>query len=190
MKKAAVLFLLFICLGLTGFIQDDRYANTYACTTGKIHFFSATPLENIEASSEKAVCVFNTQTRKVYTKVPMTSFRFPKKLMEEHFNENYIESEKYPYGILDAVIASDIDLEKDGTHDVELKGTFEIHGVKQDREIAGKLTIKNGVPYRATATFNVKLEDHKIKVPKAVVMNIAESIKVDVDFVFEKYVKK
>lgn len=190
MKKAVLSFLMLIAIGFTAFAQENKYANTYACNNGKIHFFSATPLENIEATSEKAVCVINTETHKVYAKVAMTSFKFAQKLMEEHFNENYVESEQYPYGILDAVIATPLDYTKDGTYDVNLKGTFEVHGVKQEREIPGKLTIKNGQPYHTTAVFMVKLADHKIKIPKAVVMNIAEDMKIDIDFTFEKYVKK
>ena len=169
--------------------QTDKYANTFACTEGRIHFFSSTPLEDIEATSTKAVCVLNTATQKVYAKVQMTTFAFPKKLMQEHFNENYMESEKYPYGVLDAVIAEQLDFSRDGTYDITLKGTFEVHGVKQDRQIPGKLTIVNGQPKEASAVFAVQLADHKIKIPQAVVMNIAEEIKVDVSFVFEKYRK-
>lgn len=188
MKKLVVSFIGILAAVMLQ-AQTDKYANTYTCTNGKIHFFSATPIEDIEAISEKAVCVLNTESRKVYAKVTMTSFSFPKKLMEEHFNENYVESEKYPHAILDAVIAEAIDFTKDGSYDVTLKGTFEVHGVKQDREIKGKLVVKNGQPASATAAFMVKLADHKIKIPKAVVTNIAEEIKVDVDFTFSKYTK-
>jgi hypothetical protein len=188
MYKLALSFISLVA-AITLQAQVDKYANTFACTTGKIHFFSATPIEDIDATSEKAVCVLNTLTKKVYAKVAMTTFQFPKELMEEHFNENYVESEKYPYGILDATIVEDIDFTKDGTYDVTLKGTFEVHGVKQEREIKGKLVIKNGQPVSATATFVVKLADHKIKIPKAVVTNIAEDIKIDVDFALSKYTK-
>lgn len=169
--------------------QTDKYANTYSCSNGNIRFFSSMPIENIQAESNKAVCVLNTQTKKVYSKVAMTTFSFPKKLMQEHFNENYIESDKYPYGTLDAVIVEDLNFTADGTYDVTLRGTFEVHGVKQQRDIKGKLTIKNGQPYQAVSSFVVKLADHKIKIPKAVVLNLAEEIKVDVDFIFQKYVK-
>ena len=179
---------------LTAFViqlsAQYKYANTYACTKGKIHFFSSSPLEDIEATSNLAGCAFNTQTKKVYAKIQQASFVFKDKLMQEHFNENYMESEKYPYAILDMIIVEDIDYTKDGVYDVTLKGTIEMHGVKQEREIKGKLTIKNGAPVLATAVFDVKLVDHKIKIPKAVVMNIAEVIKVDVELVLEKYTKK
>ncbi len=189
MKNLFVLFLLTGIPFLHGKAQVDKYANTYSCTGGSIHFFSSTPLENIDATSKKAVCVLNTETKKVYAKVQMSSFVFTKRLMQEHFNENYMESDKFPFGVLDAVITNDLDFTKDGTYDVTLKGTFEVHGVKQNREIPGKLTITNGQPFRATAAFTVKLADHNIKIPQAVILKIAEDTKVDVDFLFEKYSK-
>jgi uncharacterized protein YlzI (FlbEa/FlbD family) len=164
-------------------------SDTYVCTKGKTHFFASTPIEDIEATSNSTICVINTKTKKVSSKVQMTSCKFKSGLMEEHFNENYMESGKFPYGVLDAVIASDIDFSKDGVYDITLKGTFEIHGVKRDREIKGKLTVKNGEPVAATAEFDVKLVDHDIKIPTAVMSKIAEVVKVDIDFKFEKYQK-
>ncbi len=187
MKPLLSILLFAVVLQLSA---QDKYSNTYACTKGKIHFFSGSPLEDIEATSNTAVCVLNTQTKKVYAKIQQTSFVFKDKLMQEHFNENYMESDKYPASVLDMAVVEDIDFTKDGVYDITLKGTLEMHGIKQDREIKGKLTIKNGAPVQATAVFNVNLVDHKIKIPKAVMMNIAESIKVDVDFAFEKYEKK
>lgn len=169
---------------------QDKYATAFVCTKGKIHFFSSSPLEDIEAVSNNAVCVINTQSKKVIAKVTMTSFAFKDRLMQEHFNENYMESDKYPSAILDMMIADDIDFTKDGTYDIILKGTLEMHGVKQQREIKGKLSIKDGAPVSASADFMVKLVDHKIKIPKAVMMNIAEDIKVDVSFALEKYQKQ
>lgn len=170
--------------------QADKYANTYACTKGKVHFFSSSPLEDIEATTNTAVAVLNTQTKKVYAKIQQNSFVFKDKLMQEHFNENYMESDKFPSAVLDMVITDEIDFTKDGTYDITLTGNLEMHGVKQQREIKGKLTIANGAPAKATAAFEVKLVDHGIKIPKAVMMNIAEVIKVDVDFAFSKYEKK
>ena len=187
MKPLLSIFLLAVVLQLSA---QEKYNNTYACTKGKIHFFSASPLEDIEATSNTAGCAFNTQTKKVFVKIQQTSFVFKDKLMQEHFNENYMESEQYPSSMLDMVIVETIDYTKDGVYDVTLKGTLEMHGVKQEREIKGKLTVKNGEPVLATAVFDVKLVDHKIKIPKAVMMNIAEMIKVDVEFVLEKYEKK
>lgn len=186
-RVTASLFL--ICVLLSAKAEDDKYANTFVCTKGKIHFFSGTAMEDIEATTTTAVCVINTQTKKVYAKVQQTNFAFRDKLMQEHFNENYMESEKYPYGVLDMIITDNIDFTKDGVYDITLKGTIEMHGVKNEREIKGKLTIKGGQPVNGTATFMVKLADHKIKVPSIVGANIAEALKVDVDFNFDKYQK-
>src|SRR4051812_26969422 len=98
MKAAKYVLLIFwVTMAAVVSAQANKYANTYASNDGKLHFFASTPLEDIEATSNKGVCVINTETKKVYAKVAMTSFNFPKKLMQEHFNENYMESEKYPY---------------------------------------------------------------------------------------------
>ncbi len=187
--KQIVFFQAFIFSAAVCFAQD-KYAGTYACTNGKIHFFSDTKLEDIEATAMNAICVLNTETKKVSAKVKHESFRFRDRLMQEHFNENYMESDKYPYASLEMVIVEDLDYSKDGTYDVTLKGTLDMHGVKQEREIKGKLTIKNGAPVNATAVFIIKLADHGIKIPSVVGANIAEDIEVDVDFDFEKYKKK
>ena len=168
---------------------QEADAQQYACKSGKIHFFSKSPIEDIEAVSKNAVCVVNASTAKVVAKIPVKTFGFKDKLMEEHFNENYLETDIFPNAGFDAAIAEKIDYAKDGVYDVTLKGTLDLHGVKQPREVRGKLTVKNGQIANATADFNVKLADHKIKIPKAVVMNIAEEIKVDLNFDFEPYVK-
>jgi polyisoprenoid-binding protein YceI len=188
MKTTVLLFCL-VALTLCTTAQTDR-SGVYICKKGKIHFFSSSPLEDIEATSNDAALVLNTADKSVSAKISQNSFVFKDKLMQEHFNENYMESDKYPLSLLKMVIVENIDFAKDGVYDVTLKGSLEMHGVKQDREIKGKLTIKNGAPVRATAAFEVKLVDHKIKIPKAVVMNIAEVIKVDVDFALEKYQKQ
>ena len=182
------IFIMLLLL-FSGFVnvkaQDD---NVFVCTKGKIHFFSSTAMEDIEATNSTAVCVINTQTKKVFAKAQQTNFLFKDKLMQEHFNENYMETEKYPYAVLDMTI-DNVDFTKDGTYDVTLKGTLEMHGAKFQREIKGKLIIKNGQPFNATASFMVKLAEHKIKVPSIVGANIAEEMKVDIDFNFEKYKK-
>jgi hypothetical protein len=165
-------------------------AQQFVAKTGKAHFFSKNTMEDIEATSNTAVCALNTTTKKIVVKIRNTSFKFKSGLMQEHFNENYMESDKYEFSSLDAVIVENIDFTKDGIYDVTIKGTLDIHGVKVEREIKGKLTIKNGVPVNGTAKFDVKLADHKIKIPSLLGSNIAEVIPVDVDFNFEKYEKK
>lgn len=188
-KKALALLYILFAIGPGLSAQSDKYANAYLCTKGKIHFFSGATLEDIEATTNSALCVLNTETKKVYAKVQQTSFNFKDKLMQEHFNENYMETDKFPYSVMDMIIVEDIDFTRDSVYDITLKGTLEMHGVKNEREIKGKLTIKEGKPVNGTATFDVKLADHKIKIPSIVGANIAEVVKVDIDFNFEKYQK-
>ena len=174
-------------ISLVANCQDDKYAASFVSQNGKVHFYASTPFENISPTSNNGICALNTATKKIVAKVRMNTFVFANSLMQEHFNENYIESEKYPYAILDAVIVENMDFAKNGVYDVTLRGSFEVHGVKQERDIKGKLTIQDGAPSAATAEFEVKLVDHKIKIPTAVVVKIAEVVKVDVAFKFEKY---
>jgi hypothetical protein len=164
----------------------NAQGKTYVCETGKIHFFASTAVSDIEATSNTGGCTLNTQTKKISAKVAMQSFVFKLKKMQDDFNEDYAESTKFPDARLEAVIVSNVNFTKDGTYNVTLKGTFEMHGVKTDKVIQGKLTIKNGQPVNATAQFDVKLVDHKIKVPTIVVVKIAEVVKVDVNFAFTK----
>jgi len=171
-------------------LVSNSYSQSFVDTKGKAHFFSKATIENIEATSTQTICALNTDSKKVFAKIPIKSFEFHDKLMEEHFNENYLESEKIPYATLDAAISESIDFAKDGVYDLTLVGTFDLHGVKKPVSIKGKLTIANGLPTTATADFIVALADYKIKIPKIVAMSIAETIKVDVEFNFVKYEKK
>jgi len=172
------------------FIAGTTNAQQFVDKAGKAHFFSSNTMENIEATTTSAVAVLNTTSKKVIVKIRNAGFKFKDGLMQEHFNENYIESDKYEYSSLDAVIVESVDFTKDGVYDVTLKGTLDIHGTKVEREIKGKLTVQNGVPTIGTAKFDVKLADHKIKIPSLLGANIAEVIPVDVEFHFEKYEKK
>jgi polyisoprenoid-binding protein YceI len=161
-------------------------AQLFTAPQGKIHFHSSAPLEDIDAISSEANCELNTATKKVVAKVDIPSFVFPKAMMQQHFNDSYLESDKYRTATLDAEIVETVPFKKDGVYKVTLKGTLDIHGVKQNRLIYGKITVKNGQPQSAYAEFEVRLKDHNIKIPNIVIKNIAEVVKVDVNFIFNK----
>ena len=187
--KAVTILVMLFAVTVIASAQDDKYADVFVCQKGMIHFFSATSMENIDATSNTAVCVFNTKSKKVNVKVKQTSFTFKDKLMQEHFNENYMESDKFPFSVLDMVVSDNIDFTKDGSYNITLKGTLEMHGVKKEREVPGKMVVKNGMPVEGSAVFMVKLADHGIKIPSIVGANIAEEVKVDCLFAFEKFHK-
>ncbi|MVT06686.1 YceI family protein [Chitinophaga tropicalis] len=157
-----------------GFAQD-----VFTCRNTNLSFFSSTPVEDIDAKSNKCVSAINLKTGEVYFKVPVNSFKFKKQLMEEHFNENYLESDKYPYAVFKGKITGG-DLHKEGTREVTVDGTLSLHGVDKVYHEKATLTVQDGKP-SANARFIVRLEDHRIKVPTLVVKNIAETIEVTIN---------
>ena len=119
----------------------------------------------------------------------MSAFDFPNKLMQEHFNENYMESAKFPVSTFTGKILEAIDFTKNGTYEVTAQGQLTVHGVAQPRDLKGKLIIDNQKIY-LTSNFEVKLVNHKIDVPKLVFVKIAEIISVKSKYTFTPYVKK
>lgn len=161
-------------------------AQKYACRTGEVSFFSTTIQEDIDAKTKEAIIVLDTVTGKVYAKMLIKLFMFKKKLMQDHFNENYLESDKYPYGILDAKIIEPIPYYRDGIYNVSLEGVMEIHGVRKPVKIDAVIEVKEGIISTKTE-FMVKLKDYKIDIPKIVIKLIAEEIKVNVSGVFAPF---
>ncbi len=166
------------------FLSFSSFSQLYIAKAGETGFYSETPLENIVALNKQVTAAIKVETGDVAVKMQMNQFQFPNKLMQEHFNENYMESSKYPVGTFTGKIQEKIDFTKDGVYNVTAKGAFTVHGVKQDRIIAGKLTVK-GTSLTLVSNFNVNLVDHKIDVPTIVIAKIAEVISVKNTFVFE-----
>jgi polyisoprenoid-binding protein YceI len=110
-------------------------------------------------------------------------------LMQEHFNENYLESEKFPTASFKGKINETIDFTKPGSYDVSATGTFTLHGVAKPRTIKGKLTVE-AQKLTLMSDFDVALTDHKIDVPQLVFVKVAQVIKVKNKFVFLPYQKK
>lgn len=172
-------------LALLLFVAGSAQAQLFITQAGESSFFSKTPMENISAVNKKAGAVLNSQTGELAVRMTMTDFNFPNKLMQEHFNENYVESEKYPYALFRGKIQPMPDLSKSGTYDVSAVGTFDLHGVKKERTLPGKLTVQ-GDKITLQADFQVALVDHKIEVPKLVFAKIAEVIDVKNQFTLTK----
>ncbi|HTF81221.1 MAG TPA: YceI family protein, partial [Cytophagales bacterium] len=144
-------------------------AQVYVSKSSVVHFFSETPMENIEATSNQTSSVLNTQTGELVISINISSFRFASKLMEEHFNENYMESDKYPKADFKGKIVDlkSVNFEKDGVYNVEVSGDLTIHGVKKPRKINAQLVVKSG-SIIGTSKFKVALVDHNIERPKIV----------------------
>ncbi|MCK6648179.1 MAG: YceI family protein [Bacteroidia bacterium] len=181
MKKSVLFALLFLSINALN-------AQIYIAKSCVISFFSSSPLEDIEAINTNTKPVINTTTGDVQMKIAITGFVFEKPLMQEHFNENYMESEKYPSAIFKGKINEKIDWTKDGEHKVTVTGTFEIHGVKKERTIDGIVAIK-GNEITISSKFNIHIADYNIKVPSLYVKNIAEDVEVKINAILEPYKK-
>ena len=153
----------------------------FQCENGKISFKSDAPLEVISAKSAKLRGAIDTAKQTFAWSVEIKTFEgFNSPLQREHFNENYMESNKHPKASFSGKIIEDVDFQKNGTYSVRAKGKLNIHGVEQERIIKGQLEVKDD-KLRVQATFNVPLADHNITIPKVVYQKIAEEIAVTVD---------
>ena len=176
-----ILIIVFIVIGF-----NIAVAQRYFTKTGKISFFSRAPMENIEAVNRKATCVLNAQTGQMDFAVLMKAFEFEKALMQEHFNENYVESDKYPKAIFRGKIEnlSTINFQKDFTYNVVISGDLTIHGVTKNVKTKGTFTVNSG-KIKANATFTILLSDYKISIPSAVKEKISNEVKIIVDMNLE-----
>jgi len=152
-------------------------------------FFSTAPLEDITATNKGAVVVMNTNTNDIQVRVTIQNFKFKNALMEEHFNENYMESQKFPNAVFKGKINEKIDYTKDGEAKVTVTGKMEMHGVTKEGTYEGIL-VKKGEEITIKCKFKIKVADYNIQVPSLYVKNIAEVVDVDVTSVLEPYQKK
>jgi len=172
-------------LGLLAFSFQANAQKFWQTSTGKIDFFSKTPVEDIEAHSKTAGAIINTETGQLAFKVPIKSFKFPNNLMEEHFNENYMESEKYPEGTFSGKMEPLVDFKTPGVYPVKAKGKLKIHGVEVEREMTGTVTIGSDKTATLVSEMEVPLADHKIERPSLVLVKIAEKIAVKTEFLLK-----
>ncbi len=172
-----------IFLMLFGSLQVNAQ-KFYKNTATKVRFFSEAPLENIEAINESAASIINTETGEIAVVIPIKMFEFEKALMQEHFNENYMESDTYKNASFKGKFDEMPDLSKTGVYDVSATGAFTIHGVERSRTLKGKLSVKKN-EITLESVFPVKLEDHDIEIPKMVFEKIAEVVEVTCTFNYE-----
>lgn len=181
MKKGILLSLMSLVLAFTASGQK------YFTRDGKISFYSDTPLEKIEAHNSKATSVLDAATGNIEFAVLIKAFQFEKALMQEHFNENYMESSKFPKAAFKGKVANikDINLKKDGEYNATVKGQLTIHGVTKDVETTGKFIVTGG-KIAAKSTFNIAVADYDITIPAVVRDNIAKTVKITVDTKLEE----
>jgi hypothetical protein len=153
----------------------------YFTKTGKISFFSKSAMENIEAVNTKVVSVWDVASGQIEFAVLLKGFEFEKALMQEHFNENYVESDKYPKAVFKGVIenSKNIQLINDNVATVKVNGTLTLHGVTNPVNTTATITVKSGI-VAASCNFIITLADYKISIPSLVAEKINKKIAIAV----------
>jgi polyisoprenoid-binding protein YceI len=178
--KRIVLIIIVVLLSLPSGAQK------YMTRNGYIGFYSHTALEDIKGDNNQVASVLDIATGGIVFQVLIKSFHFDKALMEEHFNENYMESEKFPKSTFNGKITnlSEIDFSKNGTYDVNVEGDLTIHGVTNKVTAKGTLEVRSdGIS--ASSRFTLVPEDYKIEIPGLVRNNIAKSMEITVTMKYE-----
>ena len=161
----------------------------YFTRNGHVSFQAGTAMEDIDAVNSAAGSVFDIGTGKIEFAVLIKGFEFKRALMQEHFNENYMESDKYPKSFFKGTIvdAGKINLGKDGVYPISVKGTLEMHGIKREVSAAGTFEITgNGAVVNASAGFSILLSDYNIAIPKLVKDKISGSAAIKVSCVYNE----
>lgn len=164
------------------------FSQIYLADSAKITFFSKTSAEDIDAANTTCKPIMNISTGEFDVKLINTAFDFPKPLMKEHFNEDYMESAKFPTTVFTGKINGTVDYLEDGTYNVTCTGTMDMHGVKKEISIPGTITVKNGIIH-IYAKFNVKIADYNIKLPSFLSINVADNVDVTVWSAMKPYKK-
>jgi polyisoprenoid-binding protein YceI len=174
MKRTVILFTIsFLFLAANG--------QKFLTKNGYIGFFSHTPIEDIKGDNNQVASVLDISTGDLVFQVLVKSFHFEKALMEEHFNENYMESDKFPKSTFRGKITnlSTVDFNKPGKYDVTVEGDLNMHDVTNKVSVKGTVEVVQG-GVNASSKFNIVPEDYKINIPGVVRDNIAKNLEVTV----------
>ena len=174
--KTQILSALFVLLSFT------LNAQKFMTKAGYIGIYSHTPMEDIKGDNNQVATILDASTGEIVFQALMKSFKFEKALMEEHFNENYVESEKFPKSTFKGKIVnlSDVNFSKPGIYKVTVEGELSVHGVAKNVSEPGEIEVAgNGV--NARSKFVVIPDDYNIEIPSVVREKIAKEMTVTVD---------
>jgi YceI-like domain len=158
-------------------ICGNSYSQLYITRAGFVGFYSKTPLEDIRAENNQVYAVIDAGKKNLAFSLLMKGFIFQKELMQEHFNENYAETDKYPKANFNGIFECESALNKDGTYHIVVKGDLSIHNVTKHIEQPATLELSNG-KLSGMAEFRVKPEDYNMKIPSIVRDKIANEMNV------------
>jgi len=177
--KLLVLLVAFFTIG------ESIAQNPIIDRNGTASFFSEAPMEDIEATNKKVLGALDLEKGTLAVSMLIKGFHFDRSLMEEHFNENYLESDKFPKATFKGVISnfSNFDFSKNGSFEAYAEGEVEIHGVTKPLKAKVKFDVSGSKVSAATA-FDISVAEFDIEVPRLVIKNIAEVVEVKASFNF------
>jgi hypothetical protein len=184
MKTKVILILLMNLLAVQSWSQ-----NKYFTKTGSISFYSHTPMEDIRAENHQVTSIIDFGDGGIVFAVLIKSFEFKKSLMQEHFNENYMESTQYPKATFEGKILNikEVDPSKPGMYPVKVSGNLTIKDKSNPVETEGTLTVSDDGKIAGNSVFSIKVEDYNIEIPNIVREKIAESVEITCEMVYEPY---
>ena len=168
-----------LCLLATMLWCSTLHAQQYTTRSGYIGFFSTTPLEDIKAENRQVYVIIDTDKKQLAFTCLVKGFLFKKELMQQHFNENYIESDKYPKATFSGSYSGDVTNSKNGTYNVQVPGDITLHGVTKKITTPAVFQV-NGTTLSGEATFTLSPADFNITIPALVKDKIAKQIDVRV----------
>ncbi len=169
------------------FVLQQGNSQVYYTKNGSVSFFSKSLLQDIEADNNQVISVLNIQSGEFQFSLLNNAFHFPKAKMEEDFNENYMESNKYARSSFKGIVTniSTVDFNKQATYPVIVKGDLTIHGVTKNITTNGSIIISKGT-ISANSSFTVLVKDYDIKIPSIVSNKIAERIQIKVNCSYQE----
>jgi uncharacterized protein YdeI (BOF family) len=175
MKQTLIAIILFV-LSVPAFSQKR-----YFTKNGQINFSAGTG-EDIDGVNKSSTSVFDAATGQIEFAVLVKGFEFKRALMQEHFNENYMESDKYPKSVFKGRITNieQVNFQKDGSYPVTVKGVLDMHGVKKEIETTGTFKV-TGETVHSDASFTVLLADYKIDIPSLVKDKVSKTVTIKVN---------
>jgi len=170
------------CIAVFMILYVPASAQKYMSKETSIVFYSQAAIEDIKAENTKSTALFDAGSGEIAIVISNNEFQFEKALMQEHFNEKYIESDRFPKSTFQGTI-SGFDDSSDSTQHVKAKGKLMIHGVTRMVELPGDIRKTAGL-LTMHSVFKIRLEDYKIKIPTILWQNIAEEIEITIQFSF------
>ncbi len=169
-------------------LTSSSFCQKYSTEKSKVTFFSDAAIEDITATITKAISIFNIESGEIAFSIPVKEFEFAKSLMKEHFNEKYMETEKFPKATFQGTIQG-YQLNVTGQQAAKANGKLSIHGITKEVEVQGTVDIGKETVH-LQSKFKVKLDDYGVPRPQLLWQNIAEEVEVTIDFTFIPHEKK